>query len=75
MQFPDASGKRINMMYPTDASYWQKLKTFMDYEPLTAIPEETRSALLSIGMVKGKPSAQRQSSRRCSTKQSLLRHV
>lgn len=55
MQFPDASGKRVNMMYPTDASYWQKLKTFVDYEPLTAIPEETRSALLSIGMVKGKP--------------------
>ncbi|STQ12184.1 Protein of uncharacterised function (DUF1254) [Enterobacter cloacae] len=57
MQFPDASGKRVNMMYPTDASYWQKLKAFVDYEPLTAIPEETRSALLSIGIVKGKPFA------------------
>jgi hypothetical protein len=55
MQFPDASGKRVNMMYPTDASYWQKLKAFVDYEPLTAIPDETRSALLSIGIVKGKP--------------------
>lgn len=55
MQFPDASGKRVNMVYPTDASYWQKLKTFVDYEPLTAIPDDTRSALLSIGIVKGKP--------------------
>ena len=55
MQFPDASGKRANMMYPTDASYWQKLKAFVDCEPLTAIPRGTRSALLSIGMVKGKP--------------------
>ncbi|MDO6406477.1 hypothetical protein CTZ24_24210 (plasmid) [Pantoea phytobeneficialis] len=55
MQFPDASGKRVNMMYPVDASYWTKLKAFVDYEPLTAIPDATRSALLSIGMVKGKP--------------------
>jgi hypothetical protein len=55
MQFPDASGKRVTMMYPVDASYWTKLKAFVDYEPLTAIPDATRSALLSIGMVKGKP--------------------
>lgn len=55
MQFPDASGKRVNMMYPTDSNYWKKLKDFVDYEPLTAIPEDTRSALLSIGIVKGKP--------------------
>ncbi|MBP0600939.1 DUF1254 domain-containing protein [Aeromonas sanarellii] len=55
MQFPDASGKRVTMMYPTDGTYWQKLKAFVDYEPLTAIPDQTRSALLSIGIVKGKP--------------------
>ncbi|HEX4501795.1 MAG TPA: DUF1214 domain-containing protein [Scandinavium sp.] len=57
MQFPDASGKHVNMMYPTDSAYWKKLKDFIDYEPLTAIPQETRSALLSIWMVKGKPFA------------------
>lgn len=38
MQFPDASGKRVNMMYPTDASYWQKLKTFVDYETVDGNP-------------------------------------
>src|SRR5262245_50648449 len=26
MKFPDASGKALNMMYPTDNSYWTKLK-------------------------------------------------
>ncbi|WP_424221546.1 DUF1254 domain-containing protein [Buttiauxella gaviniae] len=57
MQFPDASGKRVTMMYPVDDEFWTKLKTFVDYEPLTAIPEDTRSALLSIGIVKGKPFA------------------
>ena len=33
MQFPNGSGRRINMMYPTDNTYWTKLKTFVDYEP------------------------------------------
>jgi hypothetical protein len=28
MQFPNASGKNINMMYPVDNTYWTKLKTF-----------------------------------------------
>src|SRR5215475_1858406 len=32
MTFPNASGKRVNMMYPTDKSYWTKLKEFVDYE-------------------------------------------
>lgn len=31
MEFPNGSGKRVNMMYPTDFSYWEKLKTFVDY--------------------------------------------
>ncbi|TNV19389.1 DUF1254 domain-containing protein [Buttiauxella sp. B2] len=55
MEFPDASGKRVAMMYPVDNEFWMKLKTFVDYEPLTAIPDETRTALLSIGIIKGKP--------------------
>ncbi|MFY4729789.1 DUF1254 domain-containing protein [Nitrospira sp. BLG_2] len=53
MQFPDASGKRVNMMYPTDNSYWTKLKEFVDYEPVTAIDPELRGVLASIGIVKG----------------------
>src|SRR5918996_4244154 len=37
MEFPNASGVRVNMMYPTDFEYWTKLKEFVDYEPVTAI--------------------------------------
>jgi hypothetical protein len=55
MVFPNASGKRINMMYPTDHSYWVKLKEFVDYEPLSAIEAEARGVLASIGIVKNKP--------------------
>jgi hypothetical protein len=55
MQFPDASGKRVNMMYPTDNTYWTKLKEFVDYEPVTAIDPELRGVLASIGIIKGEP--------------------
>ena len=53
MTFPNASGKRVNMMYPTDFTYWTKLKEFVDYEPLSAINPESRGVLASIGIVKG----------------------
>lgn len=55
MQFPDGSGKRINMMYPVDNTFWTKLKTFVDYEPATAIDPELRGVLASIGIVKDQP--------------------
>lgn len=55
MAFPDASGKRVNMMYPVDNSYWSKLKEFVDYEPVEAIEPETRGVLASIGIIKGQP--------------------
>jgi hypothetical protein len=55
MKFPDASGIRVNMMYPTDNTYWSKLKEFVDYEPVTAIDPELRGVLASIGIVKGEP--------------------
>lgn len=55
MQFPDGSGKRVNMMYPVDNTYWTKLKTFVDYEPVSAIDPELRGVLASIGIVKGTP--------------------
>jgi hypothetical protein len=55
MEFPDASGKRVNMMYPTDQQYWTKLKDFVDYEPVSAIDPELRGVLASIGIVKGQP--------------------
>jgi len=55
MQFPNGSGKRVNMMYPTDFSYWEKLKKYIDYEPVGAFPMEVRGMLASLGIVKGQP--------------------
>src|SRR5215470_4843596 len=55
MQFPNGSGKRVNMMYPVDNSYWTKLKAFVDYEPVAAIDPELRGVLASIGIIKGQP--------------------
>ncbi|MGH6914138.1 MAG: DUF1254 domain-containing protein, partial [Geminicoccales bacterium] len=55
MQFPNASGQRVNMMYPVDDTYWTKLKAFVDYEPVTAIDPELRGVLASIGIIKGEP--------------------
>lgn len=55
MEFPDASGKRVDMMYPIDKEYWTKLKEFVDYEPVEAIEPETRGVLASIGIIKGQP--------------------
>ena len=55
MVFPNASSKRIDMMYPIDNGYWDKLKQFVDYEPVTAIAPELRGVLASIGIIKGKP--------------------
>ncbi|MET8796727.1 DUF1254 domain-containing protein [Nocardia sp. NPDC004568] len=57
MEFPNASGVRVNMMYPTDFTYWTKLKDFVDYEPVAAITAELRGVLASIGIVKGEPFA------------------
>ena len=55
MEFPNGSGKRVNMMYPVDSSYWTKLKEFVDYEPVSAIDPELRGVLASIGIIKGQP--------------------
>jgi hypothetical protein len=55
MEFPNGSGKRVNMMYPVDNTYWTKLKEFVDYEPVAAIDPELRGVLASIGIEKGKP--------------------
>ncbi|MGC4013458.1 MAG: DUF1254 domain-containing protein [Luteolibacter sp.] len=55
MNFPNASGKRLDMMYPIDNTYWTKMKEFVDYEPISAIDMQVRGALASIGIVKGQP--------------------
>lgn len=55
MEFPNASGRRIDMMYPTDLAYWTKLKDFVDQEPVEAIVPELRGVLAAVGIVKGRP--------------------
>jgi hypothetical protein len=55
MAFPNGSGQRVNMMYPTDNTFWTKLKEFVDYEPVAAIDPELRGVLASIGIIKGQP--------------------
>lgn len=57
MVFPDGSGKPVNMMYPTDNSYWTKLKALVDYEPDSAFDPLTRGVLANIGIVRGQPFA------------------
>ena len=37
MEFPDASGVPVNMMYPRDASYFDKLAAFIDHEPVGSV--------------------------------------
>lgn len=55
MEFPNASGRRLNMMYPVDATYFDKLKAFVDHEPVEAITPELRGVIASIGIIKGQP--------------------
>jgi hypothetical protein len=55
MNFPNASPVRVNMMYPTDFLYWEKLKAFIDYEPVGCLDQVSRGVLASIGIVKGQP--------------------
>jgi hypothetical protein len=55
MEFPNGSGQRVDMMYPTDNTYWTKLKEFVDDEPVSAITPELRGVLASIGIIKGQP--------------------
>jgi len=55
MEFPNGSGKRVDMMYPVGMDYWKKLKAFVDYEPVNAITPELRGVLASIGIIKGQP--------------------
>ncbi len=55
MQFPNGSGRRVNMMYPVDNSYWTKLKAFVDHEPIECMSMELRGVLAAIGIVKGQP--------------------
>lgn len=55
MQFPNASFVPVNMLAPTGFTYWEKLKEFLDYEPVECMAPEVRGMLASIGIIKGEP--------------------
>ncbi len=55
MKFPNASPVRVNMMYPTDFTYWEKLKQFIDYEPVECLEPNVRGMLATLGIIKGQP--------------------
>lgn len=57
MQFPNASARALDLLYPGDHSWWLKLKAFVDQEPDAALDPELRGLLAAIGIRKGQPFA------------------
>ena len=55
MEFPDALGVPLDMMYPRDATFYDRLAELIDYEPVASVDPYLRGLMASIGIVKGKP--------------------
>jgi len=55
MEFPDASGVPVNMLYPQDGSAFDMLARFIDHEYVDPKDFEMRGMAASLGIVKGKP--------------------
>jgi len=55
MQFPDASNVPVNMLFPSDGSYFQMLSRFIDSEAVEPTNLDWRGMLAGIGIVKGQP--------------------
>jgi hypothetical protein len=55
MQFPDASNVPVNMLFPSDGSYFQMLSRFIDSEVVEASNVDWRGMLAGIGIIKGQP--------------------
>lgn len=55
MQFPDASGVDLDMLFPRDASYFDKLAAFIGTEPVDSADMYLRGMMASIGIIKGQP--------------------
>lgn|SRR5215213_622482 len=55
MQFPNASGVPLDMLFPRDGTYFQHLARFFDREP--AAPEDfaLRGMAATLGIIKGQP--------------------
>ena len=55
MEFPNASGVEVNMLYPTDGSAFDVLNRFIQNEYVDPADMEMRGMAAAIGIVKGKP--------------------
>jgi hypothetical protein len=55
MQFPDASGVPVNMLFPSDGRYFELLSRFIDSEVVELADVDWRGMLAAIGIVKGQP--------------------
>jgi hypothetical protein len=55
MQFPDASNVPVNMLFPSDGSYFQMLSRFIDSEVVEGSNVDWRGMLAGVGIIKGQP--------------------
>lgn len=57
MQFPNASGVEVNMLYPHDFSAFEMLDRFIQHEYVDEQDFQFRGMAAALGIVKGKPFA------------------
>ena len=55
MKFPNASRVPMNMLFPTDATYFDNLAKFLDAESVAPEHFAMRGMAADIGIIKGKP--------------------
>lgn len=55
MEFPNASGVEVNMLYPTNGSAYDMLDRFIQNEYVDPADMEMRGMVAALGIVKGKP--------------------
>ncbi|GAA4843732.1 DUF1254 domain-containing protein [Luteimicrobium xylanilyticum] len=57
MEFPDASGVDLDMLFPRDATYFDRLAELIEYEPVDSGEMYLRGQMASLGIIKGQPFA------------------
>jgi hypothetical protein len=55
MEFPDASGIDVEMLFPRDGTYFDLLADIVEDEPVDSADMYVRGLMASIGIVKGEP--------------------
>jgi hypothetical protein len=55
MQFPNASGIPMNMLFPTDVTFCEKLAKFLEVEPAQPSDFPMRGMAAAVGIIKGQP--------------------